>query len=92
MNKFEVGKTYHLMKISDNSLKKVFVKDRFSCNGKDFIVVKRYKHGSLIDEIIQLGVEGDDEVFYLGKKNKKVCRAFFKVRDLQCDFSEQEEE
>ena len=96
MKKFEVGKAYHLVSVkSGDILKVVFVKARLTFKHENFAVITFSKNGEDRVKKVQIDIEGFPtsehcgECFYLGKHRKKLCRAFFEVRELHCDFSKQ---
>lgn len=93
IRQFEIGKAYHVMKIGDDTYTKIaFIKARVAFDGKAFVVVEHYKQGRPVIEVSQISIEGLDEVFYLGQRRRKYSCAFFKVRDLECNFSTENKE
>ena len=87
IRQFEIGKAYHVMKIGDDTYRKIaFIKARITFDGKDFVVVEYYKHGRPVIEVSLISIEGMNEVFYLGKRRRKYSYTFFKDNDLEGNF------
>lgn len=78
MNKFEVNKTYWLIKqgVVLKHTRWVTVHARVSVDGIKHVVIKYYKHGLANIVVRPIEIEGNNETFFVGKNTK--CIAEYK--------------
>lgn len=76
MNKFEVGKTYLLLKDGEPTNKAVIVKALVSFDGKNFAVIECDKHDLSCFKVVLISTVDTTEAFYLGRK---CCYAMFET-------------
>lgn len=83
---------------SGDILNVIHVKACLTFKHENFAVITFSKNGEPRVKKVQINVDGFPtsehcgESFYLGKHRKKLCRAFFEVREMNCDFSTENKE